>query len=288
MKLKIIVLGIIAFFYLLFSFLISLPDNHLHLVFCDVGQGDAAYIRGPKGSDIVIDGGPDARVLNCLGSKMPFWDRTIELLILSHPQADHLTGLIEIVKRYEVKQIIDSSAKASGEEYKLWERLIREKKIKKIEAQKGENVKVDGIVNLSVLWPENDKNTSDLNSTSTVVQLTFGTFSSLFTGDLDADSMIQLLNYLNFETLLVCNKFSCENKLSILKFPHHGSKTGLSPTFLASVQPALAIISVGKNSYGHPSLETLKLLNSLNIPFLRTDKEKNIEIVSNGQSWYRK
>jgi len=123
---------------------------------------------------------------------------------------------------------------------------------------------------------------TDLNSTSTVVQLTFGTFSSLFTGDLDA---LTLNSLTTLNSPFRVNLQGEPNSLTVLKLPHHGSKTGLSQTFLAAVQPALAIISVGKNSYGHPSLETLNLLNSLNIPYLRTDKEKNIEIVSDGKMW---
>lgn len=278
MKTKLVFLTILSLVSLFFLFFTTLPDGRLHITFCDVGQGDAAYIRGPKGTDIVIDGGPDNRVLNCLGNKMPFWDRTIELIVLSHPQADHLTGLIEILKRYQVKQIIDASAKSDSQEYKFWEKLIKEKNIKRLEAQKGESVRVDGNVNLAVLWPlppirQLADPITDLNSTSTVVSLFFGNFSSLFTGDLDSFS----LSYLS--------GLSDLGHLDVLKLPHHGSKTGLSPTFLEKVRPALSIISVGKNSYGHPSPETLKLLNSLNIPFLRTDKDKTIEIVSDGQSW---
>ncbi len=295
MKFKIVLLFIFSTVVLLFIFVQSLPDNHLHLVFCDVGQGDAIYVRGPKGSDMVIDGGPDERVLNCLGEKMPFWDRTIELLVLSHPQADHLTGLIEIVKRFEVKKLVDSSAKNNTAEYYLWEKLIKEKKIKRIEARAGEKIMVDKEVELSVLWPKNPENTSevkpssnladtfeaeqqtlDLNSSSTVLSLSFNHFSSLFTGDLDSDSLNSLISLIS------------PISLTILKFPHHGSKTGLSEAFLKAVSPALAIISVGKNSFGHPSAETPKLLNSLNIPFLRTDEDKTIEIVSDGKVWYRK
>lgn len=278
---KIIFFFFSSLIFLGISFLQSLPDDKLHLIFCDVGQGDAIYIRGPKGTDIIIDGGPDNRVLNCLGKKMPFWDKTVELVVLTHPQADHLTGLIEILKRYQVKQIIDSSAKNDSQEYKFWEKLIKEKNIKRLEAQKGESIRVDGKVNLTVLWPLPQTSPTpliipnDLNSTSTVIRLSFNQFSSLFTGDLDASSLSNLsdLSYLG--------------DLTVLKLPHHGSKTGLSPSFLEKVRPVLAIISVGKNSYGHPSPETLKLLNSLGIKFLRTDLDKTIEIISDGQIWYR-
>ncbi|MCL5675904.1 MAG: MBL fold metallo-hydrolase [Patescibacteria group bacterium] len=262
-----------SFLFLGISFIFSLPDGRLHLVFCDVGQGDAVYIRGPKGSDIVIDGGPDNRVLNCLGEKMPFWDRTIELVVLSHPQADHLTGLIEIIKRYQVKKILDSSAKNNSKEYELWEKLINEKKINRIEAKEGEKILVDKQAGLSVLWPKSGKDTPDINSSSTVVSLSFGSFSSLFTGDLDGFSLSNL------------SGLSSLGNLTILKIPHHGSKTGLSQKFLEVFKPSLAIISVGKNSFGHPSPETLKLLNDLNIKYLRTDKDKSIEIISDGKTW---
>ena len=269
MKIKILALITISLSVLSYWFFTTLPDGKLHVVFCDVGQGDAAYIRAPNGSDIVIDGGPDERVLSCLGKKMPFYDRTIELLILSHPQAAHLTGLIEILKRYQVSQIIDSSAKVDSQAYKFWEKLIKEKKIKRLEAKAGQGIKVDGQLKLDILWPIS--NIGDPNSLSTVVRLSYGSFSALFTGDLENPSLSR-------EALAKWESF-------LLKVPHHGSKNGLTQKFLEAISPKIAVISVGKNSYGHPSAEALKLLNFVKL--FRTDKDKTVEFITDGKTYFK-
>lgn len=266
---------IFSLIFLSFAFLRGLPDGKLHLVFCDVGQGDAAYIRSPNGSDILIDGGPNERVLNCLGEHMPFWDRTIELIILSHPQADHVVGLIEVLKRYRVSQIIDSSAKYDSQIAKTWENLIKEKKIAKIEARIGERVVVDQNLELEIVWPKENLINTDINELSTVVFLKYGVFTALFTGDIGAETMNSISSFPPFPP----------RPLAVLKVPHHGSRNSLSQSFYETFTPQLAVISVGKNSYGHPSPEILNFLNSLNIKTLRTDQNGTIEIVNDGNSW---
>jgi competence protein ComEC len=265
------------------KFLLTLPDGNLHVVFCDVGQGDAVYIRTPQGTDIVIDGGPDVGVLECLGKHLPFYDRTIELVILSHPQSDHITGLIEIIKRYHVLQIINSSARNETKEALLWEKLIKEKNVRQVIAEKGQKVLADRQVVLNILWPNVSlPQKNDVNELSTVVLLRYQNFSVLFTGDISGGIAEQLSfsSEKNYDDTI-------ELQSTILKVPHHGSKFGLSKKFLEEINPSLAIISVGKNSYGHPNSETIKLLNSLGINILRTDQNKTIEIISNGSTWYR-
>ena len=122
--------------------IMTMPDGRMHLVFCNVGQGDAAYIRAPNGVEILIDGGPDVRVLDCLQKNMAFYDRTIDLLILSHPQSDHLTGLIEVVKRYNVKQVLDTSARTDAGIDKLWRKILTDRNIKNIQAVIGQRIRI--------------------------------------------------------------------------------------------------------------------------------------------------
>mgnify|MGYP001618356405 CR=1 FL=1 len=101
--------GVLLLIFAIYQF-ISFSDKKLHIVFCSVGQGDAILIRTPEGSDILVDGGPDESVSNCLSRHMPLWDRTIEVVYLTHPDADHLTGLIQVIKTYNVKYFGTSDA----------------------------------------------------------------------------------------------------------------------------------------------------------------------------------
>ncbi len=281
---------------LVFAFIFSLPDGKLHLVFCDVGEGDAAYIRTPNGQDMLIDGGPNARILDCLGKHMPFYDRTIDLVLLSHPQKDHFGGLKSVVERYKVKYFISSPIAGEGEAYQRLFNLIREKKIPVKVLYAGDKFML-GKVEFDVLWPEKEwvvenlNHTSDLsylgesnkilgfstnrdlNDFSYYLHLSYGQFDVIFTGDGGRNIQSEI----KFDGL--------PPDIEVLKFPHHGSKTGVLPDFLEAIKPKLAVISVGKNSYGHPSDEALKLLLEHNVRIKRTDQDGNVEIISDGEEW---
>ncbi len=271
--------GALIGFILLVAAFVSLPDGNLHLVFCNVGQGDAIYIRTPNGQDILIDGGPNDRVLSCLGEHMPFYDRTIELMALSHPQADHLTGLISVLERYSVNYFVSTGLENQSEGYKKLMSLIRNKKVQVKNEAVGGKIDLDNL-RLITFWPDNRvlglSNTGDANEASLVLGLSYGQFSALLTGDAgqDVQKEISLTSRIGL--------------INILKVPHHGSKTALMENFLSEIRPQLAVISVGKNSYGHPTKETLELLNNVGSKILRTDRDGEIEIVSDGGSWWRK
>jgi len=139
---------------LLFSYFFTLPDGKLHLVFCNVGQGDAAYIRTANNLDMLIDGGPDDKILSCLGRHMPFYDRTLDVVVLSHPQADHLTGLISVLQRYRVKNFVIGVI--GNNDAKVYKQLIDEVNKKNIPVKHlytGDNFSL-GALKVSVLWPE--------------------------------------------------------------------------------------------------------------------------------------
>lgn len=253
---------------------ISLNDGRLHIVFCDVGQGDATFIRTPKGTDLLIDGGPDQRVLDCLGRHMPFWDKTIELVILTHPHADHLAGLINIIDRYTLIQFLESSQSGSGEESQGYQRLKEQLSAKKINSRQlsaGDSFKTGDGLQFVTLWPERDFTTSDPNDMSIVLLLSFGSQAFLLPGDAGVD--VDYWNNINKE-------------IDVLKVSHHGSRTGTSQEFIDRTRPRLAVISVGKNNrYGHPHSEVIKILNDLGIKTLRTDQNGEVEVISDGQSW---
>ncbi len=268
------------FFYQLAKF----NDGKLHLVFCDVGQGDAIFIRTSTGSNILVDGGPDDSVLNCLSKHMPFWDKKIQLIILTHPHADHFTGLISVIKRYNVMSYDTENVENPGFGTKILQDNLALKNLSAKYLQKGDRLTNQSNFSLLILWPSADfvqNSTSnspseaknlDLNGFSVVQLLSYGSFKALLTGD--AGVMVE-------------DKIAKETgKIDVLKVPHHGSKTGMSDFFLKEISPSLGVISVGaKNLYGHPGQEALTLLRNNNIKILRTDKDGEVEIVSDGKSW---
>jgi len=283
-----IVSGIITGCLLLVTFFSQLPDGKLHVVFCNVGQGDAAYIKFPSGEDMLIDGGPGGKtpkVLGCLGKHMPLFDRTIDIVVLTHPQEDHLGGLQEVLKRYEVKNFVHSDVGNTTEGYEAIQTLIKDKRITDRIVAEGENITI-GATTISVIWPQelflsekkasNVLGVSNVNDASVVLKVSYGTFDVLFPGDADShvDGDLTKVPLLD------------SDKIEILKVPHHGSKTGMTEGFYQWLGPIkLAVISVGKNMYGHPSEETISRLEKDGIEVLRTDKEGNIELVSDGKSW---
>lgn len=282
------------------SFLWTLPDGKLRIVFCDVGQGDAAYVRFPDGRDMLVDGGPNDRVLGCLGNHMPFWDRHIDIVLMTHPQKDHMQGLISVFERFDVDYFVRSDIDNTTEGYAKLTEVVGRKKVPVRYAVQGERIDI-GDTSLAMLWPSGEqiakgksarrpltdlqgealqKNVlgssavGDLNDYSLVFSLRYGSFDAVFTGD--ADSRI--------ESRYVGMKLSGD-PIEVLKVPHHGSKTGMTSTFIEWIRPQLAVISVGKNSYGHPAETTLQLLSREQVRVLRTDQEGDILVVSDGTSW---
>ena len=300
LSLKHLLSGVAVGLILIFSFLFSFPDGKIHIFFCNVGQGDAAYIRAPSNQDMLIDGGPDTKVLNCLGRHMPFYDRTIDVVMLTHPQKDHLQGLLSVLQRYQVKYIVLGVEENQTDGY---QRLVQEIKNRNIPVKHlytGDKFSL-GKVKFEILWPErkwvvenvfpsnsvlsdlgnlSNPNTlgllttqRNINDFSIYLHLAFGSFSSLFTGDGDTRIQGEIMKEVSLP------------RVNILKYPHHGSKYGAGEDFLKLVSPDLTVISVGKNPWGHPTPETLDLLAKLSIPFKRTDQNGDVEIVSDGQGW---
>lgn len=251
-------------------------QSDLQVYFLDVGQGDASYIKNASGQDILIDGGPDNSVLNQLDKVMNFGDREINLVILSHPHADHLTGLLEVLQRYQVDEVWETGVEYPSTTYAKWHQDIAQKNIPRKLVQAGESKSFGNLKFeiLSPLSPLENKKIDNLNNASIVNRLDFERFSVLFTGDAEKDVQKQLLSPpaggKNIHT-------------DILKVAHHGSENGLLEDFLRVVRPAIAIISVGQNNkYGHPHQATLSLLKDLAVRIYRTDQNGTIEISSDG------
>lgn len=259
----------IIFFFAILAVILAIvisygSKNNLEVVFLDVGQGDAALIS--QGShQMLIDGGKDGKLLlEKLGRHVPFWDRSIEAVIITHPDQDHIGGLIDLLKAYKVKSVIKTNSKSDSETYKKLEEGILSGGVEEIEAKKNLTITFPNGAVLKAMHPpdslpEEADNTS--NDNSVVVKLIFGENSFLFTGDLPGAKEEDLINA------------GEELGAKILKISHHGSKYSTSDEFLESVKPEDAIISVGRgNSYGHPSGEVLERLLGRKARILRTDE----------------
>lgn len=277
---------------------LQIGDDKLHLVICNVGQGDGILIY-KKSTQIVMDGGPNDAILSCLSSHMPFWDRKIEAVIVTNPDADHYTGFINLFKRYKVLTYIAPAVSKDDFTYGLLEKEVEEAQkrgMRHIWGFEGQKETTSGIT-LTDIWPtrewfaleeskgglEGSKGTSTqvlgtftgkgkiVNELSLVYELQYGNFRALLTGDVQppGTDMASSLIY---------------RPVNVLKVPHHGSKNGLTKAMLDAARPELAVISVGKNNkFGHPNQETLDLLSG--VKTLRTDQDGEVEIVTDGKVW---
>lgn len=241
--------------------------NELTLVFCDVGQGDGAFIRTPSNKKVLIDTGPDSQILKCISSNMPFWDRKIDLIILSHFNIDHVAGVVDILNRYNVKNIAVPTLLTERDDVKKYMTLFKSKNIDIDDIDRNDTYKIDNEVYIKTIGPKFEQILIEDNDSSLVQILTYKDFDVLFTGDASYDVLNPLFEDLNAE-------------IEVLKVPHHGSKTGLDANSFKSFKPKIAVISSGEgNSYGHPTKEILNLLEINNIQVRRTDQEGSVRYV---------
>ncbi|MFC1802159.1 ComEC/Rec2 family competence protein [Patescibacteria group bacterium] len=257
-------------------FIFSCEDRKgfLTVSFLDVGQGDAIFIDTPSGLQVLIDGGKNKSVLRELSSVLPFYDRSIDVVIATHPDADHIEGLVSVLENYKVDYFVESGNYLDNGIYEELVRLSESKNTERIFARRGMNLNFGESLNLSFLFPDRDVLSVGSNTASVVTKLVYGGKSFLFTGD-SPKSIEKYLVSLDSEVL----------KSDVLQVGHHGSKTSTSDVFLNAVNPEIAVISVGvDNRYGHPSESILDLLDKFNVEFFRTDQDGLVEIKSDGYS----
>lgn len=247
-------------------------NRFLTVTFLNVGQGDAIFIEAPNGNQVLIDGGVGRKVLSELGQVMPFYDRSIDLIIATHPDSDHIGGLPAVFDNYEVAGFLEPEVVCTNAICDVLETKIKIESAREVVASRGEKIILDNGVELEILSPAGPIQGSDTNVASVVAKLTYGSTSFLFTGD--APKAIE--NYL-------VEKDGTNLDVDVLKVGHHGSDTSSSPEFLAATTPTTAIISVGQdNRYGHPKASVLDLLTKAGVKVLRTDQEGRVEIKSDG------
>lgn len=272
---------VFLFCLLVFSFstrsIANQKDGLLKIYFFDVGQGDAIFIEAPNGNQVLIDGGPDKTILQKLGKVMPFFDKNIDMVILTHSDADHLTGLIEVIERYEVKNVMYSNIIRESSLYHKWQELVIKEKTNLVEPIAGKIINLGNNTLISILNPDKDLSGTILNKTnneSVVMMLYYGNIRILLTGDIE----------LKTERRLILKGVDLD--ADVIKIAHHGSKTSTSNEFLYEVSPQVAIIQVGaKNRYGHPSVDVLKRLTDYDIKYYRTDINGDIKLASDGVNY---
>ncbi len=271
-----ILLGVLAIviFLIGFTYYSQSERQNLEVDFLNVGQGDSILIKTPYNQNILIDGGPDNSVLSELGKNLSFYDKNIDLIILTHPHSDHVTGLVEILRRYQVKKVIMTGVKYSASYYQAFLDEIKKQNIDTEIIKGPEDVILGNNLEIKILYPSSDisgQTSKDANDESVITKLIYFKEAFLLTGDAEA----------KVEDNLIDNKFDLS--ADVLKVPHHGSCASLDQKVIEAVRPEMAIISVGAdNKYGHPCAQTLDLLNADKIPIFRTDKQGTIKLISDG------
>ena len=246
-------------------------EGELRIWFFDIGQGDAALVLLPTGEQLLIDAGRDNRVLSKLGAVLPPWDRSLDTIILTHPDADHITGFVDVLERYEVAEIITTGASAYTPVMQtLEDQFVREQGYIRHVSQ-GERLTYGDVV-IDVLWPEETLTgevPEDRNNSSLVLRLVYKETSILFTGDAEQEAEE------GFGSLV--------GDIDVLTVGHHGSLTSSTVEFLDQVDPEKATISVGiDNGYGHPHPVVLKRLEGSGVQVFRTDQDGDLFLTSEG------
>ncbi len=246
----------------------------LTVAFLDVGQGDALYIEAPHGQQLLIDGGAGAAVLEALGGVMPAGDRSLDVVMATHPDADHIGGLPEVFARYDIGMFLEPGIHDTGGDSTALEHAVAEEGLTPILAREGMVLALDEGVSLEILFPDRDVSDVDPNVGSIVARLTYGDTSFLLTGDSPTE----------IEAYLV-SRYRERLTSDVLKLGHHGSRTSTSESFLGFVNPSRAVVSAGcDNSYGHPHQEVLDRLARFSVATLSTCKEGTVVLASDGST----
>lgn len=260
-KLSLVLLSSLTGLCLIFVF--QKQNDSLEVIFFDVGQGDSILILSPYGQRILIDGGPDKKVLESLSRELGPFEKDLDLIILSHPHDDHIVGLYEVIKRYQTERLLYFSPGSPPQRLENFLLLAQKQEIKSEKLEMKESWELGPncfLENYPPLRPSKDQNTWSIITSLDCLGHAF-----LFLGDTPAKE-----EELFFKTV--------SKNYEVLKISHHGSNYSSSQNFISNLNPSLAIISVGKNKFGHPGKRVLDLLEEFKVPFLRTDKQGQITL----------
>lgn len=245
----------------------------LTVAFLDVGQGDAIFIETPDGVQVLIDGGPDSGVVRELSKVMPFFDRSLDVVIATHSDKDHIGGLVDVLSRYEVETIVRTENKNDTDVAKRFDEGQEQEGAEVFLARSGQQLQLGASTTLLILSPEGNPTQWESNTASIVAQLEYGEHTFMLTGDAPV----------NIEEYIATN-YSSVIESDVLKLGHHGSRTSTSDIFLDTVLPKFAVVSAGEdNSYGHPHQEVVSALTKRGIEILETGNEGTIVFKSDGK-----
>ncbi|MBL7045051.1 MAG: MBL fold metallo-hydrolase [Parcubacteria group bacterium] len=266
--------GLLILNIFIWSVIFGEESEILRVAFLDVGQGDAVFIQAPNGNQVLIDSGVNKKVLRELGKVMPFYDRSIDMLIATHPDKDHIGGFPDILKRYKVDFLLHSGRESESAIYGEVVQLTGLAGVRTVEARRGMVVVLDDDVHLNILFPDREVPELESNTASVIAQLVYGETEFMLTGD----SPKAIENY-----LVMLDGESLES--DVLKVGHHGSKTSSANAFIGFVQPKYSVISAGKdNKYGHPHEEVLETLGQFGSAILSTQDKGLIVFESDGEN----
>lgn len=256
----------------------QVADGQCRLSFLNVGQADAALISLPNSIQILIDAGADASTVSKIESQMPSFDNKLEYVIATHPDSDHIGGMPSVLESYKVGEYIQTNKKSDSKAYLKVQAFLKNNQVPTHLAQKGETISFASGVSGKVLSPdENNVDSLSSNDSSIVMRFACGSSFAIFTGDAQSEIQDQIARENRSEEL----------KAQIFKIAHHGAQNAFSENLMLAVKPEVAVISVGKNSYGHPSDLVLSKLKKLGINYFRTDQAGTINFVSNSLVWQK-
>lgn len=250
----------------------------LKVSFYDIGQGDSIFIETPDRFQVLFDGGPGPAILERLSGDMPFYDRSLNLLVSTHPDADHISGLIDVLERYQVASVITSSV---GTRTSAYERFTQELGYERTNIRQGmafsdkDPILLGGGVALTILHPDAGTPTTNTNDSGIVSLVTYGKFNVLLLADVSKEVEKHILPWIT-------------NQVTVVKIAHHGSRFSSGKEFLSRIAPQICVIQVGKNTYGHPSLEALASITQAGCQLWRTDRQGTLTLYSDGNSYWVK
>ncbi|OGI57107.1 hypothetical protein A3B85_03185 [Candidatus Nomurabacteria bacterium RIFCSPHIGHO2_02_FULL_37_13] len=260
----------------IFLFRLDLQSSNRGLTFAmlDIGQGDSLFIESPTGTQILVDSGSPRKILSQLARVMSPFDRSIDAIIITNPDQDHIAGFLDVLKVYKVDKVFESGTLNDSKTYQNLEAEIKNKNIPNILAKKGMRLNIGGGARIDILFPDRDVFDWSPNDGSIVAKLTYGKTLVMLTGDATTKT----------EKIILDKNSPAQLASTILKVGHHGSRTSTSTEFVKAVSPVYAVISNGKdNKYGHPHQDTLDVLSLFGAKIFRTDLLGTIIMKSNGE-----
>lgn len=245
---------------------------YLQVTFLDVGQGDAILIETPDGVQALIDGGPDATVLRELARELPWGDRTLDLVLSTHPDKDHIGGLVDVLARYTVTSILTTENTGETMTASAYQKALTAETAVVHMARAGQVYTLGASTTLTILSPERDPSLLESNTASIVAKLSYGDIDFMLTGD--APESIE--DYMSVT-------YGAQLQSEVLKLGHHGSKTSTSELFLEQVKPQYAVVSAGRdNSYGHPHEAVVSRVTAAGIALRSTAESGRVKFVTDG------